>query len=180
LDANSTNSYRVMRRGGSFKTATSNIEQFMRLKGSREKPNCIVQFIRTKINAHETEEFIRRWERYNCEPRIVWLNTWAGQLANLIHFSDDLCPNRLQERLPCAELWFKMVITWEGKVIICCHDWTRDHIVGDINNMKIAQIWNSSAMREFRLAHITGKYANIDICSSCLEWSREEEIYEYL
>lgn len=179
LDANSSKTYHQMRPGGNFAMVAKNVQCFLELKGNNSKPYCVVQFIRTKINSHETEEFTQRWEGYDCEPRIVWLNTWANQIPGLARLSDDLCPNRFQKRLPCAELWLKMVINWQGKVPICCHDWSRSYVGGDVSKDTVAQIWNGPALQRFRSLHSKSKFEKIGICAPCFEWSREEEISEY-
>jgi len=72
--------------------------------------------------------------------------------------------NRLRNR--CARLWFNPVVTWDGKVLPCCFDKNADHIMGDLNQDSLRDIWRGEKYRKFRKDLLTGRQ-KIEICRNC-------------
>ena len=82
-------------------------------------------------------------------------------------------PNSNAVREACAELWNKMVIRWNGKVVLCFHDWKPELILGDSNSESLFNIWNGKKNIDARNSHLKKKFSGI--CSKCKEWSVPEE-----
>lgn len=179
LDANSAETYNSIRKGGDWEIVNKNLETYFKILGDSKRPKTIIKIIKMKINQHEVNDFIVRWSRYHCKPVVSWFNTWANQLKDIENLSDYLCPNRFLSRLPCAELWFKIVIRWDGKVVLCCHDWEPIHILGDVNKTSISEIWNSDQFEQIRRVHANNMYHKVKLCRNCIEWSLEEEQFDY-
>jgi radical SAM protein with 4Fe4S-binding SPASM domain len=60
-----------------------------------------------------------------------------------------------------------MNILFNGDVILCCNDWNRDNVVGNVNNESLEQIWNSAAMNHLREKIIKKRYHEIKACAQC-------------
>lgn len=179
LDADSSQTYESIRVLGKWVQVVRNVESFFDILGRRQQPKVILQMIRMQANDKEAESFVERWSKYPCEPLVTWLDTWANQFPEMATWSDYLCPNRLQPRQACAEIWFKMVVNWRGQVVICCHDWSWQNVMGDLNEQSVEEIWNGETLGWLRQLHREGEYDRISICKSCFEWSMEEEQYEF-
>lgn len=64
--------------------------------------------------------------------------------------------------VPFATLNFNV----DGKVVGCgCIDWEAKHIVGDINEQTISQIWNNKLCKKFRFGFSTKNIP--DLCKEC-------------
>lgn len=179
LDADSRQTYERIHVMGDWDQVLGNVEHFFEILRERERPKPIMQMIRMRVNKEEVEAFVRRWSKYPCEPLVTWLDTWANQFPQMATWSDYLCPNAFQPRQACAEIWFKMVVNWRGQVVICCHDWSWQNVVGDLNRQSVETIWNSDTLCRLRWLHREKEYDRVPICEMCLEWSVEEEQYEF-
>ena len=72
----------------------------------------------------------------------------------------------------CRELWRGIIVVLcDGRVSICCADYEGEAIVGDARKQTLAEIWNSKKMREYRRAHIKGKFP--PICENCNEYETD-------
>lgn len=60
-----------------------------------------------------------------------------------------------------------MTITYNGDVVLCCADFYRKYVYGNIMQDTIVNIWNNNA--EIRKELIIDNYARYDICKKCLE-----------
>lgn len=132
------------------------------------------------MNRDEIELFKSRWSNYNCEVKLAWMNTWANQLPNNKDFSDKLCPNIGTPKTRCADIWYKMVITADGFVPLCCHDFMVNHLLGNINISNIRDIWNGQEAQFFRKMHTEYAFRHLELCKSCGEYSRKRDVFEYL
>lgn len=57
------------------------------------------------------------------------------------------------QRGDCVVPWASLSVNVDGSVVGCgCVDWYSSHVIGDIKNQTIAEIWNSERANEFRKA----------------------------
>lgn len=80
---------------------------------------------------------------------------------------DNLCP-ALDEPLKnrCYYPFYMIYIDYDGKVLICSHDWFKKLVVGDLNKQTIMEIWNSYKMNEIR-SRLEKKDRNFEPCNVC-------------
>lgn len=177
LDANSERVYTQIRKGGDFQKVVRNIENFLEIVGNKDKPNVIIKLIEMNANKHEIQSFKERWGKHRCTVCVSWFNTWANQMCGCEDLSSSLSPNRDVERLSCADLWFQMVVTSAGEVVLCCNDCRNSCVLGNVKDDSIAAIWNGKAIRDIRRVHRQGNYPGI--CEQCIEWSKREDIFGF-
>lgn len=66
----------------------------------------------------------------------------------------------------CPFPYYMSVIHPDGNYAPCCSP-ECPMILGNIKDLSIANIWNGSTMRNFRIAHLEGKRGDSAICQSC-------------
>jgi radical SAM protein with 4Fe4S-binding SPASM domain len=69
-------------------------------------------------------------------------------------------------RNSCFRLWMNPVITWDGKVLPCCFDKDADHIMGDLKESSLLEIWHGEKFKAFRNS-VLKERRNIEICHNC-------------
>jgi radical SAM protein with 4Fe4S-binding SPASM domain len=60
------------------------------------------------------------------------------------------------------------VITWNGAVVPCCFDKDAKHVMGDLKQKTLKEIWANNSYKDFRLKLSKGRN-EIDICNNCTE-----------
>lgn len=73
----------------------------------------------------------------------------------------------LHEKQVCPEPFRSMAINFNGQVSVCCVDWSFGTLVGDVSAKHLNEIWNGSAMTEFRTKHLDNKRNEIEACREC-------------
>ncbi len=68
----------------------------------------------------------------------------------------------------CELPFYQMNVLFNGDAIVCCHDWKRATVVGNVKTSSLKSIWNSERMNGIRRLIIRKKYKQI---SSCREFS---------
>jgi radical SAM protein with 4Fe4S-binding SPASM domain len=74
---------------------------------------------------------------------------------------------KLREKNVCPEPFRSLAINFNGKVSVCCVDWSLGTVVGDLTKESFSEVWNGEALREFRLLHLNGKRNQIKPCARC-------------
>lgn len=180
IDGNTRHTYEKIKIGGDYDSLIKNVHNFIVLKKEISgKVNIIIKLIQLRLNEVEIKAFERKWKKLGCNVEISWFNTWANQISNYNHFSDKLNPNLFNHRTPCADLWFKCVVNYEGEVVLCCHDFKEIQIMGDLKKQSLSEIWNSEKIRSIRNMHTKGMFHKIRLCRKCMEWSKEDDEYCY-
>ena len=180
IDGDTKHTYEKIKIGANYDNVIENVRDFITLKNKMKgNINIIIKLIQLYLNETEIEAFERKWKKLGCDVEISWFNTWANQISDYNNFSDKFNPNLANSRLPCADLWFKCVVTYDGKVVLCCYDFKARGIVGDIKKQKLSEIWNGEKIGLLRNLHIKGTFGKIHLCQNCMEWSQEDDEYIY-
>lgn len=74
---------------------------------------------------------------------------------------------KLREKIICPEPFRSLAINFNGKVSVCCVDWSLETVVGNINIKPLKEIWNGEQLREFRLLHLNSRKDKNKACASC-------------
>lgn len=68
----------------------------------------------------------------------------------------------------CPFPFYSLIINPDGEVTICCADWKRKLIVGDLKTESMKEIWNGKKLRDFWIAMLEGKKNCFEMCRKCL------------
>jgi radical SAM protein with 4Fe4S-binding SPASM domain len=52
-------------------------------------------------------------------------------------------------------------------MVICCHDWRRTVVLGNVREQSIEEIWNSPRYLELIRQYYAGDFSNLAICRTC-------------
>lgn len=180
LDANSPKTYKKIKGKDEFKKVVKNVENFLKIN-INNGIRTIIRLTQLHVNRNEIGPLRNHWSKYDCEVQISWLSTWANNLPNNKVLSDYLCPNIGKPRTPCADLWYKMVITADGLVPLCCYDFSVKYPLGSINTSSVKDIWsNKERVQLFRKNHSEHRFDQMEMCKNCGEYSRIRDVLEYL
>ncbi len=167
VDTINPEEYKRMRRGSDFTKLMEGIENLLeeKLKQRSEKPEIQISAVDTGMDDNVKQEFVSFWIDRVQRIRIYPLHTNDGKFGSL---------QREQKnswlRLPCHKPFTEMVIYWDGRAVVCNHDWDRNEGLGDVSSDGLRKVWNSEAYQELREKHIRGNYCKNDVCSNCDHW----------
>lgn len=72
---------------------------------------------------------------------------------------------KTKKRKNCFRLWSTIVVTTDGDITSCCYDKMPTHIMGNVAENNIRDIWKGSKFQMFRKNFLKG--AKPEICSNC-------------
>jgi spiro-SPASM protein len=166
VDANSRELYEQVKGQNRFEQVERNLETFGD-KVADNGPMVIPHLVKTRETMAQMEEFYERWIRRCGAAVIVGYNDYAGQIENKAVM--DMSP---PQRYPCSRLYRTLNILADGNVTICAQDFTGQHIIGNVKEISISELWQSQKMNQLRLAHQEGIFDSNALCAKCKEWHR--------
>ncbi len=67
---------------------------------------------------------------------------------------------------PCHYPFYKMFVDWNGDVLFCSNDWGREHVVGNLLQQSLHEVWFSKPMNKIRKRLMKGDRSQSP-CNKC-------------
>ncbi|MEM1323743.1 MAG: glycosyltransferase [Bacteroidota bacterium] len=113
----------------------------------------------------EIEENIRHWMSKGVGSGSSVLVNRGGNLGNFEELNYK--PQSDQPIKICDLLFHKMYILYNGDAVLCCMDWRRQVVMGNVMEQSIQEIWQGEKYQHFRRLHIEGRSEELPLCSTC-------------
>lgn len=130
------------------------------------KDFIMVTFLRHQyLSQEEADEAVRFWQAKGIE-RISFFEGPVSRAGNV----KALPQTRHKKIQGCTSIWANEMIhiVESGDVILCCMDWKREVVLGNVGNHDICEIWNSKRYQDIRDKRDGKKESEEDfICKKC-------------
>jgi radical SAM protein with 4Fe4S-binding SPASM domain len=60
-----------------------------------------------------------------------------------------------------------MYIGYNGDVLLCCMDWRRRVVLGNVRKQSLREIWLGDRYQHYRQLHEEGRVNELELCSTC-------------
>ncbi len=177
LDGATAETFERIRAGCKFSKVTANLENLLELrnKRGRNKPYVQINTLLMQDTLPELSDLIRRWRPLVDEIR----------LAGAVHYGNvefnplEGVSENPKRPLACAELFWKMIVFWNGDVSVCCEDIDGKLTVGSIRENTIRELWRNEKYKRLRRQHFRHDFSELPVCDACdLSNKNMVEIFE--
>jgi radical SAM protein with 4Fe4S-binding SPASM domain len=168
FDGYSKETYEKIRKKLKFEIVKKNVLKLIETKKKKKKNNPKINLVLVELeeNKKEIKQFYNEWNKKVDSINIINMRNWANDIQKegtkeSFHF------NKKMKRKPCALIWQKMIVDWNGDVVLCCDDWNHSTILGNLKKQTIEEIWKGEKLKKIREAHIKREFWKIPLCSNC-------------
>ena len=161
FDGGTKKTYEKMRPGrfneNTFEKVYKNIKNFSKIRNnsSAKFPFTKIQMILTKDTTNEVNEFFNNFAGIVDNVSVNQYTDRGGDINDLNHEDEIKYKKKLKDtnspygsnymkdldgnisiskgRLPCEQPFQRLLITYEGRVAMCCYDWGATHPVGYVD-----------------------------------------------
>ena len=161
FDGGTKETYEKMRPGrfshNNFETVYNKIKDFCSIRKKMNSPYPItkIQMVLTKESRNEIKEFFNLFDSIVDDVTVTQYSERGGNMNDLLpenekKIKDYLKKNNLPEstphlvevngkihiskkRIPCEQLFQRLMVTYDGRVGMCCHDWGARHCIGYVD-----------------------------------------------
>ena len=163
FDGGTKKTYEKMRPGrfkhNDFKTIYNNIKKFSHIRKKMRSlfPISKIQMVLTKDTRSEIKEFFDLFDTIVDDVTVTQYSERGGNMNDLLpenkkKIVDYLQKNNLpkdtphlvegdgkvhisKSRKPCEQLFQRLMVTYDGRIGMCCHDWGARHCIGYVDKM---------------------------------------------
>jgi radical SAM protein with 4Fe4S-binding SPASM domain len=174
IDALTEETYNKIRVGLNYKSVLKNIENVL---NSNYKNCLLVSFVKQRDNIDELREFKRYWKKKGISTLAFTICNRSGGVRDFENFElqnqdySILNPfiSSIWKKIAkcCITPLAEFIILWNGDVLLCCNDYSKKLVLGNVNDSSIKEIWNGKEYQKIRELHFNGEYKKISICSNC-------------
>jgi radical SAM protein with 4Fe4S-binding SPASM domain len=177
LDGMDNDTYLIYRKRGDFATVIEGIRHVSEaIRKRRSSLRLEIQFIVNRHNESQIPAARRFASEVTATLRLKSMQVmdidrageWMPQTRSYSRYQSSDGSFRIKSTLTnrCSRLWFNPVITWDGLVLPCCFDKDANHVMGDINESSLSEIWYGKKYMEFRKLLLHDRQS-IEICGNC-------------
>ena len=171
LDAATKETFEKIRIGADYDSVMKNIERCVELRNQEgyKLPVIGVNFVKMKVNEHETEEFIEKWK--DKVDFVVIQEFVPPELEcdySEFYPSDSSYQKEITNSFNCQQPWQRLFVHNTGDVSPCCTAFSAELSLGNISTDTLYQLWNSDAMKNLRKIHKAGNYTENEWCKKCV------------
>ncbi|MBT8339259.1 MAG: SPASM domain-containing protein [Desulfatitalea sp.] len=157
--------------------AASNVEEaerkvrsFLEYRKARnmKTPYLILQFVRQKMNQHETASWLAKWKTVKGIDvvKVKTFVSWDGHDDRINDLRIDSVP---EPNVVCDKPWTSVTVLWDGRVVPCCFDYDGLYVLGNLSKQSIRELWSSEAACRLRQAHRDQTLDDIKLCARCTD-----------
>lgn len=179
LNAHSQEVFEVVNRGIDYHRVMNNLSMLRVDPVLRKK--LVLNFVVTRQNEPEMEAALRFWKKLGVKTQVLGLINRSGTLENyestksrseaagqsILSRASSRVLDGAQWVTGCPMPFHQMCVLYNGDVILCCNDWNRATVVGNLETGSIHETWNSAAVNTVRRLVLAKKYDQIDSCRQC-------------
>ncbi len=173
IDGVTKETYEKIRKGSDFESVIKNTEKFIELRNKRglKKPYIDVRIVVMKENKHEVEVFKKKWSKV---AEFIAVKDYSNRGD-----SEDRGIYKYVKvgRVCCPEPFSRLVIGYDGTVMMCCADWTQKIPLGNVKDQSLYEIWHGETLRKIKELHRQRRLDEIVACKDCYfsgsyEWKK--------
>ena len=159
VDACSKELYEKIRVGAKFDNVLNNIKRLQELKKELgvDKPIVRAQMVDTPQNHLQIDSFVDYWGSIVDEVSVEAMYEWHNMVSDAAE-DKDFC---------CAQLWQRLIILWDGQILLCCGDNRAEIVVGNAKVDNLSELWKSDKLKFFRELHLKGESHKMISCRRC-------------
>jgi len=157
--------------GLKFEETFENVNNFLALAQKRDSPmKRRVTTVATKLTEKHIDAAASHWRGLGATFRVL-------PLANRSHDAvegGDLNTKKWRLFSWCNRMMTQAYVLFNGDLVLCCVDWERTTIMGNVSERSIEEVWNSEYYREFRKRFLAGDVKGT-LCATCKTTGKSKE-----
>lgn len=106
------------------------------------------------------------------------VHTAGGNLMESVYEKYGIDSKKFPILKQCAKPFTELSINADGNVSLCCEDWSRKNILGNVLNDKLIDIWSSDKIEKYRYLLYKKRRDLIEVCKKCDQISFRTGLYK--
>jgi uncharacterized Fe-S cluster-containing radical SAM superfamily protein len=154
---------RTMRGNMDFDRTIANVNHFIEAQRRRRagRPKLWITMVDTAVI--DARAAVAYWQSRGVVSKYTVLENLGGTMRD----ADAISRRPLEPYTTCARLFKQAYIMFNGDMVLCCVDYSREQVLGNISDSGIADVWNGPVAIDIRRRYIAGEFGGLPLCGAC-------------
>jgi radical SAM protein with 4Fe4S-binding SPASM domain len=145
-----------------FENTLANVEHLIdACKRSGSKMDITITMIKTRLV--DADKAVAHWQSRGIKAKYTSLENRGGNTRAF----KEINPGGKKHFKHCTRLFKQAYILFNGDMVLCCTDYYKKMVLGNVGETSIRAVWNSPRAIEIRRDFIRADYRNNPLCASC-------------
>ena len=127
-----------------------------------KRPHLWITMVDTKVI--DAQRAVAYWKSRGISSKYTRLENRGGNIADADSFSHS---HQMQYFSTCTRLFKQMYIMFNGDVVLCCTDYSRVQILGNVRDKSLYEVWNGEVAMNTRRTFLSDKIGELPLCGKC-------------
>ncbi|MBU1742779.1 MAG: radical SAM protein, partial [Proteobacteria bacterium] len=144
IDAATEDTYRAIRRGGSFDKVLASLEAVKKFNQRAARPvDLHAGFVISRTNVAEVGPFLDLVGRYTTPENVRFFLIDGLSPSNAYFHQTFPFPNLVRRTKPCRLVFKNVHFTFDGQLSLCCRDYDAEVAVGSLAETSVLDLWRN-------------------------------------
>jgi MoaA/NifB/PqqE/SkfB family radical SAM enzyme len=155
---------RTMRGGMEFERTLRNVDHLIQVMRERrlKRPHLWITMVDTDVI--DARKAVAYWKSRGVSSKCTRLENRGGNIADANSFSRS---HDMQYFSTCTRLFKQMYIMFNGDVVLCCTDYSRQEVLGNVRERSLYDVWNGERAVEIRRKFLGDRIGELPLCGQC-------------
>ncbi|MBI4160953.1 MAG: radical SAM protein [Acidobacteria bacterium] len=154
---------RTMRGAMRMSVTLENVDRLILRQRERRRRRPEIRITMVRTGRLDWKRALRYWRRRGVRCQVTALENLGGNRPDSsLHPAGVLEPNTT-----CRRLFRQAYILFNGDMVLCCADWRRQVILGNVAERSIREVWNGERALGIRRAYLEGRFSDLILCRDC-------------
>ena len=145
-----------------FEETKKNVEYLIEQK-KKSLPDLKIVVTMIKTSVIDAKSAVAYWKSLGVDSKYTPLENRGGNISNF----ESLNIENKRVFKDCSRLFKHAYILFNGDMVICCTDYYKKMVLGNIKDSSIYEVWNSERAVEIRRNFIEGDFSANELCANC-------------
>lgn len=157
-------SYEATMRGSlKFEETKRNVEYLIK-KRNEKRSKLKITITMVKTNLIDVDKAVAYWRSLGVDSKYTALENRGGNIKNF----GKINPGKPLHFKHCTRLFKQAYILFNGDMVLCCTDYYKTMLLGNVAEKSIFEVWNSPRATKIRQDFIRGDFSENPLCAKCL------------
>jgi MoaA/NifB/PqqE/SkfB family radical SAM enzyme len=146
-----------------FEQVLANVNHLLAEMRARRlsRPRVRISMVATRLV--DAPRAVRYWRARGVRAKFTALENRGGNIPG----APEMALGPMAYYADCPRMFKQAYICFDGAMVLCCTDYGRKHVLGNVFEEGIEAIWNGPVARDLRRRFLDGRIHTIALCGAC-------------
>jgi MoaA/NifB/PqqE/SkfB family radical SAM enzyme len=163
----------TMRGAMKFEQTFENVNRLLDEQRKRGAQHPKIWITMVDTNVIDARKAVAYWRERGVPSKYTTLENRGGNIGD----AQSMAHGGMDYYTTCTRLMKQAYILFNGDMVICCTDYSRQMVLGNMADSSVSAVWNGERAMAFRRAYLAHRFDELPLCKVCkVDEVREVEV----